>query len=198
MRQPPVPWRGGRCSPPPSVLPRRGASVSVSRTATGSGGKSDEAETNRDRVVWMNQLLVDQPCSHKTFKGGNLSPAAPCTYSRSVTSYLRFPSVDGGGGGGTGKLFSFLSSCPPTPPQPRRWRARAPLHRSPSSRRHFRRARGQSDFICATAVRGPASYLFMEPSTDAFCISRDKPANAERECSAGGGDDGVVVRLSHT
>ena len=56
------------------------------------------------------------------------------------------------GGGGTGKLFSFLSSCPPTPlpplppppPLPLRWRARAPLplHRSPPPRRrHFRRAR---------------------------------------------------------
>ena len=113
------------------------------------------------------------------------------------------------GGGGTGKLFSFLISCPPTPPLPLRYRARA--HRCRCStdrllprRRHFRRARthrrsvSQSDVICTTAVvRGSAaSHLFMEPSTDAFCISRVKPANAETKCGAG--EDGVVVRLSHT
>ena len=110
-------------------------------------------------------------------------------------------------GGGTGKLFSFLSSCPPTPPLPLRYRPRAPLplqHRSPSatppslpSRPHSP-AVSQSDVICTTAVvhGSAASHLFMEPSTDAFCISRVKPANAETKCGAG--EDGVVVRLSHT
>ena len=54
---------------------------------------------------------------------------APCNFLSMFSLHRRR------GGGGTGKLFSFLSSCPPTP-LPLRYRSRAPLplqHRSPSA-----------------------------------------------------------------